>query len=59
MNIKPHWMIVNPEGEIVGVSINDRTGAWADAERACEELRDELWDRGCVCIHCDVREVSE
>jgi len=58
MNIKPHWCIVNPEGEIVGLSITDRAVAWADAERASDESHDELWDRGCVCVLCEIGEAK-
>ena len=54
MNIKPHWCIVNPQGEVVGLSINDRSGAWADAMRASDESQAELVGRGCDCFLCQI-----
>lgn len=58
MKIKPHWCIVNPEGEIVGLSINDRSGAWADASRTSGESQGVLVGSGCVCVLCQIGEVE-
>jgi len=58
VNIKPHWCVVNPQGEIVGLSVNDRSGAWADAERASDESQAELVDHGCVCVLCQIGEAE-